>query len=125
MANIDLEIDQGATFRASIYYKNPDGTPVPLTGYSAFLQARAGNDNTSELFFELTSTIPYTSYGDITITPLDGGIHLHIPDEVTKEMLWTIGNYDLFIIEPGAPSAGAEKVSKGKIVVNKSVSIIS
>jgi hypothetical protein len=124
MANIDLEINQGATFRASIYYKNTDGTPVPLTGYSAFLQARAGNDNTSELFFELTSTLPYTSYGDITITPLDGGIHLHIPDEVTKEMLWTVGNYDLFVIAPAAPSGDAEKVTQGKITLNKSVTII-
>lgn len=124
MANIDLEIDQGATFRASIYYKNPDGTPVDLTGYSAFLQARSGNDNSSELFFELTSTIPYTSYGDITITPLDGGIHLHIPDEKTKEMLWTIGNYDLFAIAPSAPSGDVEKVTQGKIVLSKSVTII-
>lgn len=40
----DLQVDQGATFSRVFTYKNPDGTLIDLTGYSARMQIRTGYD---------------------------------------------------------------------------------
>lgn len=124
MSQIDLEIKQGATFRASIYYKDSSGAVINLTGKTARMQIRAGYDSSTELYADLTSVSPYTAYGDISITPNDGGIHLHIPDEVTSSFTWKVGQYDLFILDEDQPSGDAEIVSSGKITCKKSVIVI-
>jgi hypothetical protein len=120
MSQIDLEIKQGATFRASIYYKDSSG-PINLVGKTARMQIRAGYDSSTQLYADLTSVPPYTIYGDISITPIDGGIHLHIPDEVTSSFTWKIGQYDLFVLDENQPSGDVELVSSGKVTLIKSV----
>lgn len=123
MTEINLEIKQGATFRVSIYYKDSNNAVINLTGKSARMQIRAGYSGT-DLYADLTSALPYTADGDISITPNDGGIHIHIPDEVTSTFTWKIGQYDLFIIDDDAPSGDVELVSSGKVTCFKSVTVI-
>ena len=124
MTNINLEINQGATFRASIYYKNNNSTAVNLAGYSAYLQIRAGYGATSDLYVSLTSVPPYTEQGDITITSLDGGIHIHIPAEVTSTFQFNVAQYDLVVVADDQPLGDVERVASGRILVNKAVTII-
>jgi hypothetical protein len=46
-ATTNLIIDQGATWSITFTYKNTDGTPINLTGYSAALQLRTSYDAAS------------------------------------------------------------------------------
>ncbi len=42
-AHKNLVIDKGATFSLSVQYKNPDQTPIDLTGYTAeFVMSKRG-----------------------------------------------------------------------------------
>lgn len=43
-ASYRFRVDQGATFSRRVTWKNPDGTAVNLTGYTAALQVRATLD---------------------------------------------------------------------------------
>jgi hypothetical protein len=46
-ATTNLIIDQGATWEITFTYKNTNGTPINLTGYSAALQLRTSYDAAS------------------------------------------------------------------------------
>lgn len=46
-ATTNLIIDQGATWEITFTYKNSNGTPINLTGYTAALQLRTSYDASS------------------------------------------------------------------------------
>jgi hypothetical protein len=46
-ATTNLIIDQGATWNITFTYKNSDGSPINLTGYTAALQLRTSYDAAS------------------------------------------------------------------------------
>ena len=46
-ATTNLIIDQGATWNITFTYKNTDGNPINLTGYTAALQLRTSYDAAS------------------------------------------------------------------------------
>ena len=46
-ATTNLIIDQGATWNITLTYKNSDGSPINLTGYTAALQLRTSYDASS------------------------------------------------------------------------------
>lgn len=123
MSDINLEIKQGATYRASFYYKNEDGTPVNLTGFSAKMQIRPKVD--SEDVYKTLSTNPVSGEGEITISVVDGGIHIHLTDEETLMFSWSYGVYDLFVIADNQPAGDAYRVVGGRVSVVKSVTRIS
>lgn len=120
MTKIDLVIKKGATFRASIYYKDINGAVINLANKTAKMQIRSGFGTDSDLFADLVSTEPFTSNGDITITANDGGIHLHIPDEVTSTFNYSFGWYDLYVYDTNQPTGDVESVSSGKITFENS-----
>lgn len=69
----DLYADQGATYQLVVTYKNPAGTPINLTGYSARMQVRQNvNSTTAELDLSSTGGNPKIvlggALGTITIT---------------------------------------------------------
>lgn len=122
MSDIDLQLSKGVTFKAVFNYRDSDGNPVNLSGYSARMQVRRGYDDT-ELLVSLTSEEPYTSDGDITIDNSESSITVYIPSSVTSTFDWSIALYDILLISPNQ-NADIEKIAKGKIFCNKTVTII-
>jgi hypothetical protein len=116
-ATLNLQIEQGTTYRQELQWFNPDGTTaIDLTGCTALAHVRTAIDAT-ETLLELS-----TENGRIEITPLEGKILLHLTAEETAALSWSIGLYDLEII---FPTTGDEipiyRLCKGKIKVIKEI----
>ncbi|MBF9235576.1 hypothetical protein [Microvirga alba] len=73
----DIIIEQGADWRLVMTWKDAEGAPVNLSGYTARMQVRETFASKSKLF-ELT-----TENGRITLAAADGVITLHLPAAVS------------------------------------------
>lgn len=93
-ANLDLTIEQGATFKHTLLVKQ-GGSAFNLTSYSARMQIRKTYAS-ADTILELTE-----ENGRITITPLDGRIDLLVDAEDTAELTFKDGVYDLEIESAG------------------------
>ena len=113
---IDITIVKGATFKASWFVKDINGSPIPLAGYSAKMQIRKQNG---------TLLFSFSTNAEMSITSNDGGVHLHITDEVTKDIDWYLAQYDVFIIAPNQPVDDAYKIVRGNVSVENSVTQIN
>ena len=71
----NFTMDQGSTWTLQVVYKDSNGNPVNLTGYTAEMQIRRKFDSENPV---LTLS---TSNGGITITPLTGTLNLLATDE--------------------------------------------
>lgn len=96
MADIyDFHIDQGATFRKVIVWKDPNDVPINLTDYTARMQIRK-TINSDEVYVEAT-----TENGYITLGGANGTIEISIPASVTKDFQFRRGVYDLELESSG------------------------
>lgn len=90
-----IEVPEETDFRNRFFYVNQStGLPMDLTGYRAELQVK--NESNFERSIFLTSE----PEGGITIQPLLGIVDLKVGYQLTKEVGWTRGFYDLFIFTP-------------------------
>jgi hypothetical protein len=71
----NFTLDQGSTWTLQIVYKDSNGNPVNLTGYTSEMQIRRKFDSDTPV---LTLS---TSNGGITIVPLTGTLNLIATDE--------------------------------------------
>lgn len=117
MTTVDLTIVTGVSFRVVFDWKNPDGSPVFLSGYSAKMQIRP--NQTSPTVYYTLSTAPSEGEGLIEIDLLSSSFNIHIPDEVTSTFTWPYATYDILAIAPDAPDGDVELVVKGRITVSK------
>ena len=85
--NYSILIEQGADWSRTVAWKNPDGTPIDLTGYTAAMQVRDGQT--------LLAT-PTT-----TVSGPAGTITLAIPATTTATLPAATAKYDLFMTDPG------------------------
>ena len=110
-AKYNLKIEQGATFRQTLWWKNPDETALDLTGYTGRLQIRA-NIAATDVLISLT-----TENGGITITQLTGKIELLITATATAAITWSSAVYDLEMVQ------GSEvyRLIAGNVSVSKEV----
>ncbi|GIH95353.1 hypothetical protein ACFFMN_23615 [Planobispora siamensis] len=108
-----IQVDQGETWRMVLRLKNPDGTPLDLTGYSARMQVRESVTSPTPLL-SLTSA----PGGGITITASDGRVELHVADEITAAWAWRYGLYGLEIESPGGETTA---LLKGEVEVSAEV----
>lgn len=85
----DITIDQGATFELVVEWKDPDGDPIDLTGYSAAMQIRRT--------FSDTPLVALASGGSgITIDAALGKLSITIARTVTAALAAPLrGVYDL------------------------------
>lgn len=106
-------IDQGADWFINFTYKNPNGTPVDITGYTAALQIR-----TSPL--AKTAVLTLTSPSDgITITGASGLLECHATAAQTAAI--TNGRY-AYDIEITAPISGVvTRLVQGTVQVSAQV----
>lgn len=107
-------IEQGATYRHVLYWKEPDQTtPINITGCSAKMQVRSAITS-AIVIIELSTT-----NGRITITGPEGKIELYIADEDTTLLEPIIGAlYDLEIYHPNGETT---RLIQGKISISAEV----
>jgi hypothetical protein len=85
--------EQGATFTLPLVWKQADGTPVDLTGYSAQMDVRTSKTAETAVV-ELT-----TINGRITLGGATGEITLMIPATITATLDPAAYVYDLELIQ--------------------------
>jgi hypothetical protein len=88
-ADYDLLIEQGATFELSIVWKDDEGAPIDITGYSARMQIRQNYD--TDPVISLTSA----SGGGIVLGGTAGSIDITIGANSTDDIEIRRGRYDL------------------------------
>lgn len=88
-ASYDLMIEQGATFSQTVTWKDANGVPVNLTGYSARMQFRP-SVNAPTIYFSATS-----SDGRITLNGATGTITINISAAETTGFGFVSAVYDM------------------------------
>ena len=105
----NLCVIQGDLYTRVVEYVNPDGSPVPLTGYTSRLAVKDRVDDALPIF-ELTDADG--------LTVEDGMITIIITAERTALLSWTGAVYDLEL----TPSGGSpETILAGRVEVQDDV----
>ena len=90
----DIVADQGATFSRVFTWKDSDGVPIDLNGYSARMQLRSQIDSAGAAVFELT-----TENGRISLGGTAGTITLSAAATATAAVPADTYVYDLELVE--------------------------
>ena len=92
----DIVADQGATFTRVITWKDSDGVPIDLNGYSARMQLRSQIDSAGAAVFEFTTDNDRISLGGTA-----GTITLSAAATATQAIPADTYVYDLELVESG------------------------
>lgn len=92
----NFPIEQGASFKLLLTYKDNDGNPINLTGYSARLIWKTTLD-VDQTF--TTDRAPDSSYS-FTIDAATGRILLLLPSQTTNGFNFNSAKYDLELQSP-------------------------
>jgi hypothetical protein len=103
----DFTWDQGATFDATLTWRDKNETPVPLSGYTARMHLRSAIDS-ADIVLELT-----TENGRIELGGDEGTIHLIVTAEDMADIAAGTYRYDLEMVTGGY----VRKLIKGKFKV--------
>lgn len=109
---LDLYIEQGATYDQPFVWKDGNGNPVNITGYTARMQIRKSVSATS-VIIELT-----TENGRITLGGAAGTIDLLIDADDTAALEQFAGVYDL---ELESNTGFVTRLLEGQVTVSKEV----
>lgn len=110
-AQHDILIEQGATFTLNLVWKDSDGNPINITGYTARMQVRRKHADTAVL---LNFT---TENGAITLGGAAGTIDVEALADITDGTV-RAGVYDLEL-ENG--SGVVTRLIEGKVTVTPEV----
>lgn len=86
---LDLTIQQGATYKLILTWKDSSGTPIDLTNYVALMDVAPLEGGGANLASWGTVS------GEIVLGGSAGTITLTLPPATTAAYTWTSGNYDL------------------------------
>lgn len=111
-ATRDITIEQGATFTYPLIYKDSEGTPVNLTGYTARMQVRRSKASDVAV---LTLT---TENGSITLGGAAGTINVVASAENTAAITIKVGVYDLELV---SPSGNVKRLIEGEVTISQEV----
>lgn len=114
-AEVNLTIDQGATFTHQFTWLDSLQIPIDLTGYTARMHMRADIDDATTLV-ELT-----TENGGISLGGVLGTIDLVIDSDVTAAFTWEYGVYDLEMISDAGPPEIVRRLVGGQVSVTPEV----
>lgn len=104
-------LDQGATYNLVVVYKDDSGTPVNLTGFSAYMQLRESYDSTVA---DLTLS---TANGGIVIDGINGEITITATATQTVALVSDFYVYDLELVN----GSNVTRLLQGQITVNSEV----
>lgn len=96
-------IEQGATLSLELQYKDGDGNPINLTGYSGRMQLRPTIDSTT-VYLTLSSSLNSDGTGlnfsgsNGTTDPISGSIGLYISAASSSQLTFDEAVYDLEIV---------------------------
>ena len=102
-------IQKGATWESAIYWKDPNGNPINLSGYTARFQVSSEYGGTVAL--ELTSA------SGITITPSEGKIYINASATQTASLLVGTYYYELELVI----GSNVYRILEGQIKVSNQV----
>jgi hypothetical protein len=121
---INLEIEQGASFSHTFYWKNRDGSPVDISGAQALMQIRSEQDITADLYASLASYAqpvgaPSPWFNAIDLTGPEGKILVTLSPSDTSAI--SAGNlfYDLKLT---LLSGEVHRIVQGRVLVDPAVS---
>jgi len=106
-----FSMEQGSTFNRSITYKDSNGSPIDLSGYTARMQLRRNIDDASAII-ELT-----TSNGRISLGGSAGTVALTIAAADTAALAPIEGVYDLELVTGDT----VEKLLAGTFTIQREV----
>lgn len=104
-------LDQGATYNLVVVYKQDNGTPVNLTGFSAYMQLRESYEATVA---DLTLS---TANGGISINGVAGEITITATATQTTALVSDFYVYDLELVS----GSTVIRLLQGQITVNSEV----
>lgn len=110
---LNLKVNQGATYKHTIFWVDDNDVPINITGHVCRMQARAKLDAPSTLL-NLTTE----NGGLIIANALLGEIRIYLSATDTTNINWTSAVYDL---EIEAPNGDVTRLIEGKITVTKEV----
>lgn len=120
---LNLEIEQGATFKHTWVWKQRNGQPVDMTGASALMQIRAEKDFSADHKASIASYAyppagPTPWFNSLDITAEEGKIEANLLPSETLQI--EAGNwfYDLLIILNGERF----RLTEGTMIVDSGVS---
>jgi hypothetical protein len=94
-ASLDLpDIDKGATYRHTLFWKNKLKAPIDLTSVSARMQVRDDVDS------PIVRLDLRTVNGGLVIDPLIGRIDIYISSDDTASLYGYGGVYDMELVFP-------------------------
>jgi len=111
--NYNLVIEQGATFRREMVWKDADGNPIDLTSYTAKMQIRKKAGAADPAIATLT-----TADGTIVLGGIAGTIILNLSNSVTTAITDSAGVYDL---ELTSGSGFVTRLLEGTFTLSKEV----
>lgn len=114
VATSNITIEQGSTFQKIVTYKNVNGDPVNLTGYTAEMQIRKTKESST-----IIQTLS-TSNGLLILGGESGTITMNIPGATTDLLDFVWGRYDLELY-PGGDTNLAVRLLEGKVNLSKQV----
>jgi hypothetical protein len=110
----DIVIEQGTTWSLSLTWKDGDGDPIVLTGYSARMQIRGSYEDPQPMV-ELLST---GENPRIVLNAETGGIALTIEETVSQSLVPGHAIYDLELI---SPSGVVTRLLEGSVMIRPEV----
>ena len=108
----DIFIEQGATFRMNLVWKDSNEVPVNLTGYTARMQIRRTYNNPSTLLSLSTAN------GAIALGGSAGTITIVGAATMTDDMASRLGVYDL---ELQSADGTVTRLLEGKVTISPEV----
>lgn len=110
----DITIEQGATFKRTLYWQDSKSTPINMTGYSARMRVKDKVGGSTLL--NLT-----TSNGGIVLaTPTQGRIDLLATASQTEAIKLKKGVYDLELVS-GAATPEVTRIVQGTVTISREV----
>lgn len=110
---VNLKINQGETYRHTIFWTDADGLPIDLTQYTADMHIR-GKISDAIPLLELTTENGRIFFPDA----LAGEIQIYLTAADTAAINWVSGVYDLEMLKTGGD---VTRIIEGTVSITKEV----
>ncbi len=91
---LNLTFEVGAKFSKQLTWNDSDSNPIDTSLYTAEMHIRQSAADAT-ILLALRSTAPAVDEGSITLAGVSGGILLEVGADVTDDIVWAAGVYDL------------------------------